>query len=312
MNYSKNQMSLHVESFLTVLGIERNLSPKTLKAYQCDLNNMMHWFHCESVNEINANSILKYFEYLQKTKQLKPRTLCRKFISIKQFFQFLNLENITSESFFRFTSRKFRLPKSIPKTLSSQEIQSLILTTEQECTNMADDFRRLLCTRDKAIIELLFCLGLRISELHLLNCRDYRPYDQTVFISGKGNKERLLYISSSAVTEKLQKWIEVRQSFNTTSNALFLNRFGNRLSIYGIENIFKKYRDLASINPASTPHYLRHSFATQLLNNGASIRDVQEILGHQSIVTTQIYTEVSINRKKHVLSQYNGRNFLFY
>ena len=92
---------------------------------------------------------------------------------------------------------------------------------------------------------------------------------------------------------------------------MFLNRYGNRLSIYGIENLFRKYRDLSSINPSSTPHYLRHSFATQLLNNGASIRDVQELLGHASIVTTQIYTEVSIDRRRQVLEKYNARNFLF-
>ena len=94
------------------------------------------------------------------------------------------------------------------------------------------------------------------------------------------------------------------------TTALFINRYGNRLSIYSIENIFYKYRDLSKINPSATPHYLRHSFATQLLNNGAGIRDVQELLGHSSIVTTQIYTEVSTARKKEVLMKYNGRNRL--
>ena len=95
-----------------------------------------------------------------------------------------------------------------------------------------------------------------------------------------------------------------------TTTALFINRYGNRLSIYSIENIFYKYRDLSNINPNATPHYLRHSFATQLLNNGAGIRDVQELLGHSSIVTTQIYTEISTARKKEVLMKYNGRNRL--
>ena len=94
------------------------------------------------------------------------------------------------------------------------------------------------------------------------------------------------------------------------AKALFINRYGDRLSIYSIENIFYKYRDLSNINPNATPHYLRHSFATQLLNNGAGIRDVQELLGHSSIVTTQIYTEISTARKKEVLMKYNGRNRL--
>ncbi len=104
----------------------------------------------------------------------------------------------------------------------------------------------------------------------------------------------------------------MRSTLNPKCNALFLNRFGDRLSIYGIEHIFQKYRNMSSINPKSTPHFLRHSFATQLLNNGASIRDVQALLGHKSIVTTQIYTEVSVSRKKQVLHLYNGRNSLFY
>ena len=95
------------------------------------------------------------------------------------------------------------------------------------------------------------------------------------------------------------------------SGPMFLNRSGGRLSIYGVENIFYKYRERAHINPAATPHFLRHSFATQLLNNGANIRDVQELMGHSSIVTTQIYTEISLARKKEVLRKYNARNFLY-
>lgn len=91
---------------------------------------------------------------------------------------------------------------------------------------------------------------------------------------------------------------------------MFVNKSGGRLSIFSIENIYYKYRELSKINPHSTPHYLRHSLATQLLNNGANIRDVQELMGHNSIVTTQIYTEVSLNRQKEVLMKYNGRNFM--
>ena len=105
-------------------------------------------------------------------------------------------------------------------------------------------------------------------------------------------------------------WLEVREEMDPSDHAVFLNKYGNRISIYGIEKIFYKYRDRAGIMPEATPHSLRHSFATQLLNNGAGIRDVQELLGHKSIVTTQIYTEVTLNRKKFVLENYNGRNFL--
>ena len=130
------------------------------------------------------------------------------------------------------------------------------------------------------------------------------------YITAGLSKERLLYISSMEVREKMARWLEIREEMAPSDHAVFLNKYGDRISIYGIEKIFYKYRDMAGITSEATPHSLRHSFATQLLNNGAGIRDVQELLGHKSIVTTQIYTEVTLNRKKFVLEKYNGRNFL--
>ena len=160
------------------------------------------------------------------------------------------------------------------------------------------------------IIELLFCLGLRIGEIEALDIEDYNREDCSILIHGKGKKERMLFISSPIVCQKLNHWLLTRLEMEPEGSAMFINKSGGRLSIFSIENIFYKYRELAKINPNSTPHYLRHSFATQLLNNGANIRDVQELMGHNSIVTTQIYTEVSLNRKKEVLMKYNGRNFM--
>lgn len=160
------------------------------------------------------------------------------------------------------------------------------------------------------MIDLIYSLGLRIGEASAMNVEDYDKQEYSLRIRGKGSQERILYISSAEVREKMDRWLEIREEMEPSNRAVFLNKCGNRISIYGIEKIFYKYRDRAGITPEATPHSLRHSFATQLLNNGAGIRDVQELLGHKSIVTTQIYTEVSLNRKKLVLEKYNGRNFL--
>lgn len=311
MKYVKKELEKQKKEFLTLLSIERNLSPKTIKAYQSDLHCFFNWCEEQKIRKLNSDTVLIYFEYLYSRAELKPRTIQRKYITLHQFFNFLNTEGYTYERFLRFSTRRFHSAHSLPKTLSLTEIQTLISCIDQKHEANSSPFQHALCIRDNAMIELLFCAGLRIGELNALNLEDYNSTEHTLIIRGKGNKERLLYISSDEVIKKLLLWIDTRKFFHYNSSALFLNRYGERLSIYGIERVFKKYRDQSHINPHATPHYLRHSFATQLLNNGASIRDVQELLGHASIVTTQIYTEVSVNRKKLVLTQYNGRNFLF-
>ena len=132
--------------------------------------------------------------------------------------------------------------------------------------------------------------------------------EHTILIHGKGRKQRLIYISSPITWERLKALIKERKK--TSNNYLFVNRYGNPLSIHGIEDIYKKYVKKAQINTKSTPHYLRHTFATNLLANGADLRSVQEILGHASVATTQIYTEVTTARKKQVLKKFNYRNKL--
>ena len=160
------------------------------------------------------------------------------------------------------------------------------------------------------ILELLFSLGLRVGEAAALNVEDYRKEDQSVLIHGKGSKERVLFLSSPEVCQKISAWLRIRETRRMKDHAFFPSRLGKRMSVFSIENVFAKYQKAAKISQSATPHSLRHSFATQLLNNGAGIRDVQELLGHSSIVTTQIYTEVSIKRKREVLMRYNGRNKL--
>lgn len=310
MQFNLLQQQEFIEEFINLLSIERNLSSKTLKAYKSDLKCMLTWMTLKNRTILDCDSVYDYFTYIQNADELTACTIRRKYVAIKQYVDFLNREGYANERFLKFSSRRYQLPKHLPKTLSLDEIQSLISSTTAEYHQSTSDYRRRLSLRNMCIIELLFCLGLRISEISALNVSDYSTSEGSILIHGKGNKERLLFLSSPIVAQKLSLWLTVRTSFYSDEEALFINKYGQRLSIYGIENVFYKYQEKAHINPNATPHFLRHSFATQLLNNGASIRDVQELLGHNSIVTTQIYTEVSIARKKDVLMKYNGRNFI--
>ncbi|MDE7167729.1 MAG: tyrosine-type recombinase/integrase [Clostridia bacterium] len=162
--------------------------------------------------------------------------------------------------------------------------------------------------RDAALIDLLICTGIRIGEAAAITLDDIISSERTLLIHGKGRKQRLIYISSPITWERLKCLIKERKK--SDNNYLFVNRYGHQLSIHGIEDIYKKYAEKAQINKKSTPHYLRHTFATNLLANGADLRSVQEILGHASVATTQIYTEVTTNRKKQVLKKFNYRNKL--
>ena len=315
MNYNYEQQTTYAQAFLNHLSVERNLSPHTLTAYRCDLNRFFHWCNSQHLAFLNDQTIFSYFLYLQNIRRLKPKSIRRKYVTLGQYFHYLQLEQDIHEVLFRFTSRRFQIPRSLPKTLTKPELRSLITSTTQAYQAASTDFQRWITTRDMCIIELLFCLGLRISEIEALNLEDYIPEDNSILIHGKGNKERLLFISSPIVSQKLALWLRIRTTLPSyrsapPTTAFFLNKYSSRLSIYGIEKLFYKHRQSASINPSATPHYLRHSFATQLLNNGANIRDVQELMGHSSIVTTQIYTEISLERKREVLMRYNGRNFL--
>lgn len=310
MIYNFEQQQQYLDHFIDSLLVERNLAKKTLYAYKIDISGMLQWFNMRKISSLDEKTVFSYFLYLQNEVELKAKSIRRKYVSIKQFFQYLNIEYEINEIFFRFSTRKFQIPKSLPKTLTRDEIKNLISATSLEFQSVSSEFFRRLCIRNMCIIEILFCLGLRIGEIEALDVEDYNRDECSLLIHGKGNKERLLFISSPVVCQKLHLWIRTRPEMNPSDSALFINKYGNRLGIYSIENIFYKYRQRSHINPEATPHYMRHSFATQLLNNGASIRDVQELLGHNSIVTTQIYTEISLNRKKEVLSQYNGRNFI--
>lgn len=294
-------MEEYIQQFITNKKLQ-GISEKSISAYIIDLKQFNNYFNCS--NEEVDICFKKHMTSIINNSQYKRNTKKRKIITIKMFIEFLNKEyHFSIKSLPNIVIRK---ETKLPKTLSSREVSRLINYIDNiHLSSLTKERDRL---RDKAIIEMMVNLGLRISEVSNLNIKDYN--DGNVIIHGKNNKERLLFLTTHTSKKIVQDYLECRKKYfpNLKETAFFLNKYGERLSIFGVSNIYKKYRNLSKINTSSTPHYLRHSFATELLNNGANLRDIQELLGHSSISTTEIYTSVSTLRKQKVLSTYGFRN----
>ncbi len=296
----------HINEFLRYISIIKSLDSKTIKAYKSDIFGMYNYFKQNNIQKIESKHLLNYILFLKDQKGSKESTLKRKLISFKLFFDYLYNKKIIKNNLINEINFKIKKEHRLPKTLSSNSIKNLLDSMENYTNKSLSSFQKYQITRDIAVIDILVSLGIRIGELATIKLNDIDLDEKTILIHGKGKKERLLYFSSDKTIINIEKWINIRKSDSTF---LFTNRYGNPLSIHSIEAIYEKYRKLANL-PRSTPHYLRHTFATYLLNNGADIRSVQELLGHSNISTTEIYTEVSTNRKQEVLLKYNYRNLL--
>ena len=296
----------HLDSFIIEMRNTKNLSNKSIKAYYSDILNFIKFINEQNDKLINSENLIKYIDSLRTIKKLKDSSIKRKIISLKIFTQYLYDYSIIDTYPFHRLKFKYKREHTLPKTLTIEEVKKLLCCITSSFSITSSNFKIFEGTRDLAIIDLLISTGIRIGEVCSIKLDDINILDKTLLIHGKGRKERLLYLSSAETINNIKKWLDIRS--NHLTNYLFLNRYGNPLTIHSIEDIFYKYRDLSKINPNSTPHYLRHTFATNLLSNGADIRSVQEILGHSSISTTEIYTEISINRKQEVLTKFNYRN----
>ncbi len=292
----------YLTDFINYLQATKNLSDKTLKAYSSDLK---QFFDFEK--NISNPDICAFISFLNSKLKLKDTSIRRKIITLKNFYNYLIDNEIISVSPFKKLKFKFKQERRLPKTLTITDIGKILKCFETDISSLSS-FAQTEFVRDAALIDLLISTGIRIGEAAAITLNDIMSSERTLLIHGKGRKQRLIYISSQITWDRLKALIKERKKSN--NNHLFVNRYGNPLSIHGIEDIYKKYIKKAQINAKSTPHYLRHTFATNLLANGADLRSVQEILGHASVATTQIYTEVTTNRKKQVLKKFNYRNKL--
>ncbi|KIH76809.1 tyrosine recombinase XerD subunit [Geoalkalibacter ferrihydriticus] len=294
-------MEQYLDHFMNYLTVERGLAVNTLEAYGRDLTRYLDFLEkheVAAVADISATHVLGFLGAL-KNAGLAPRSRARSLVAVRTFHKFMVAEKIAvANPADRIES--MRLMQSLPDTLSPREVERL-LAAPVEPTPMG--------LRDRAMLELLYATGLRVSELVGLRLGDVQVLMGCVRTLGKGRKERLVPVGETALSELDVYLREGRPLLGkkAASLHLFLNRSGNGLTRQGFWKIIKRRALQAGIRKNITPHTLRHSFATHLLENGADLRAVQAMLGHADISTTQIYTHVTRERLRRLHEQYHPR-----
>jgi integrase/recombinase XerD len=294
-------MDEQLKAFMDYLFVEKGSAKNTMMAYERDLKSYLHYLKnvesVQSLNDVQRVHIVHFLRFLKEHGK-SSKTLARHIASVRAFHQFLLRAKATSQD----PSVQIetpRLERSLPNVLSLQEVEILLDTPK-----IQDHFG----IRDKAMLELLYATGIRVSELIGLEIDNVQV--AMGFVRCNGNKERIIPIGRAAA-DAIKHYLESgRPRFISTKqqdHALFLNHQGKRLTRQGFWKILKKLAKEAGIDKELTPHTLRHSFATHLLENGADLRAVQEMLGHADISTTQIYTHVTKTKLKDVYSKFHPR-----
>lgn len=288
-------MDRYINKFLTYLEIEKNVSGHTLLNYHLDLKGFRNFLSEKDVREIERLDIRKFLSHL-KEKNLKKRTLARKLSTLRSFFKFLLREGyIKTDPVGGVSSPK--LEKKLPIFLDVDKVTKFVESPDR------DSIQGL---RDRAILETLYSTGIRVSELVGLNIGRVDFIGGIVKVYGKGKKERLAPIGDKAL-RAIRDYLDQQHQAKLDSRALFLNKHNNRLTDRGVQNLVNKYIQKASLKEKISPHTLRHSFATHLLDRGADLRSVQELLGHASLSTTQIYTHITTAHLKSVYNKAHPR-----
>ena len=297
-------METSVRAFLDHLAVEKGSSPNTVAAYRNDLSQLLEHFAGPSRDgdrltqwsQLDHTALTEYLTSLYE-RGYSTTTVARKIASTKSFFNFLADEGALSQDPTERLSSP-RVGRSLPKALSVEELERLLEAPTRASTPEA--------LRDTAMLEMLYAAGLRVTELVSLNLRDINMMDGWVRCLGKGSRERIVPLHRKAV-ERTSTYIQEGRpkllgQGKERESALFVNRRGERLTRQGFWLLLKGYAKEANIQGSITPHMLRHSFATHLLSHGASLRYVQELLGHASIATTQVYTHLT---NEHIREEYD-------
>jgi integrase/recombinase XerD len=294
-------MKVLLGEFLNYLSVERGLSKNTISSYGSDLSSFLE--HLEGkgiakIEEIKRDDITKYMLYL-KDKGLSGNSVSRALVAIKMFYKFLAQERFIKDDVAGILESP-KLIRPLPNVLNTQEVTKLL---------QAPDVRNWMGIRDKAALELMYATGMRVSEMVELGTGTLNLDVGFIKCKGKGDKERMVPIGSEA-RRAIARYLEkTRPSLlkDKADGHLFLTRLGKKVSRQSFWKMLKKYAKLAKIHKEITPHTLRHSFATHLLEHGADLRVVQEMLGHSDIATTQIYTHIDKGRLKSIHKQFHPR-----
>ncbi len=291
-----------LENFLTHLALERSLSENTLQSYELDLKRYIKFLTQQKLNNVDKIDAIVIQDYTETLTNLglSPNSIARNFSSIRSFHKFLVLEGVTEKNPTELLETP-RLDRKLPEVLSVEEVTRIVECPDTDLT---------MGIRDRAMLELLYGAGLRVSELINLKIEHLFFDEELLRVIGKGNKERFVPIGRQAL-HWLKHYIAICRPMVAkgleSRSQVFLNRFGKPFSRMGIWNIVHKYVHLANVTRKVHPHIFRHSFATHLLENGADLRAVQEMLGHSDIATTQVYTHVTRQYLKEEYKSYHPR-----
>jgi integrase/recombinase XerD len=298
----KKTGEIWLESFIAYASGECHLAENTVAAYRRDLKKFFKWSAGRPVKSLTINDLADYAAWLHREK-LAPASIGRHLVSLKVFFRYLQLEGVLEENLAELLGSQ-KLWERVPMVLSPGQIDRLLRMPTP---------RDRLWRRDRAILELLYATGCRASEISNLILPDLHMGQRHCICRGKGDKQRIVMLGSQAI-DAVQDYLEeerhelIARAGGATSEWVLLSYRGKRLRRERIWELFKRYALRAEISPDVSPHTLRHSFATHMLSGGADLRQVQEMLGHASIQTTQIYTHVDPSKLKSIHKKFHPRS----
>ena len=289
----------HLNKYLDHCLYQKRLNSKTVYAYSIDLQQFLSDTASIPLDEMTPSDIENYVGVLHR--KYKPRSVKRKIAAIKAFFSYLAHIGVLKDNPWHRADTKFREPVILPRVIPLHSIESILNAAYKEIAKGSSPRKRRNALRNAAICEMLFAVGVRISELCMLRLEDIDLCEGLVYIHGKGSRDRILHIGNRQVIDILMKYSIAFENRITSCGYFFVNDRLNRFSDQSVRRMLRRYTELAGIEQHITPHMFRHTFATSLLEADVDIRYIQKMLGHSSIRTTEIYTHVSMKKQKEIL-----------
>jgi len=300
-----NNLTSQINYYLSYCRCQKKLDEKTIKAYLIDLKQAEAFFEHDS-DPLTKACITRYIRELHR--KYKPKTVKRKIASLRAFINYLAFDDQIEENPVRKIRFEFREPLTLPKALPLRTIRKLLYAAYNTLSSEQSERQYGVRLRNIAVLELLFATGLRVSELCSIRAADIDLQSGILKVWGKGARERIIFISNREALSALRKYKGVSARQIEHNGWFFINRLGNRLAEQSVRETLLSYAKMAKIKEHITPHMIRHSFATLMLEEDVDIRYIQSILGHSSIFTTQIYTHVSLGKQKNIMRKKHPRN----
>lgn len=301
-----NNINVLITQYLSYCKLEKGLDPKTLKAYKTDLLQFEIFIQSHN-NSLSRENLQEYLAILHR--KYKVKSVKRKIASLKAFCNYLEYEEILDANPLNRMRIKLHEPHILPRVIPLSTVDLLLqYVYRQENIKNSSVYQHRSILRDIAVLELLFATGVRVSELCSIQKDSFDLSTGELKVYGKGAKERLIQVSNSSVLSACSAYYAANAPIIENSHWFFVNRLGHQLSDQSVRNMINKYAKLAGITQHITPHMFRHTFATLLLEEDVDIRYIQQLLGHSSITTTQIYTHVTAKKQRDILSSKHPRN----